>query len=430
MKRVAVIGAGVMGLAAAYKLLKTGGYEVTVYEAGDSIGGMAVHFDFSGINIERYYHFICKPDTAMFDLVSELGLEASLKWKCTRMGYFMNGKLYDWGNPVALLKFPALSLIQKMRYGLHMFYCTKISDWHGLDKINARDWFKKWIGQSTYDILWDKLFALKFYKYENNLSAAWIWSRIKRVGVSRKNIMQEELGYLEGGSKTLLDALVQKIEDMGGTILTSTPVKSSATVDNKIMLETSKGKFGSDYVISTIPLPYVSRLFPQLPHEIRRKYDQIENMGVVCVIVKTRKQLTPNFWLNINDPEIEIPGLIEMSNLQNYPDTIIYAPFYLPVDNPKFTRTDEQFIQETIACLLRVNPDYTEDDILDITVSRYGRAQPVCPPGFENFLPDINTPVPGLVVADTTYYYPEDRSISESIKLGNQMADLVINAEA
>ncbi|NOZ37691.1 MAG: FAD-dependent oxidoreductase [Gammaproteobacteria bacterium] len=107
MSKVAVIGAGVMGLACAYDLLKQG-HEVDIYEADDRIGGMAAHFDFAGLNIERYYHFICKPDQSLFELLKELGIEDKLCWTDTRMGYYFKGRLHEWGNPIALLKFPEL----------------------------------------------------------------------------------------------------------------------------------------------------------------------------------------------------------------------------------------------------------------------------------------------------------------------------------
>ena len=56
--------------------------------------------------------------------------------------------------------------------------------------------------------LWRPLFDFKFYEFADNISAAWMWTRMRRVGRSRKSMMQEELGYIEGGSKTLVDALV------------------------------------------------------------------------------------------------------------------------------------------------------------------------------------------------------------------------------
>ena len=53
MKKIAVIGAGPMGLAVAYQLT-IDGYEPVLFEADDRVGGMAAVFDFDGIDIERY----------------------------------------------------------------------------------------------------------------------------------------------------------------------------------------------------------------------------------------------------------------------------------------------------------------------------------------------------------------------------------------
>lgn len=52
MADVAVIGAGAMGLATAYHLLKRG-HSVDVFEADKVAGGMAAHFDLDGLSLER-----------------------------------------------------------------------------------------------------------------------------------------------------------------------------------------------------------------------------------------------------------------------------------------------------------------------------------------------------------------------------------------
>ena len=113
-----------MGLAAAYHALKRG-HEVTVLEAAREVGGMAAHFDLGGLSIERFYHFVCKSDHATFDLLAELGLGDKMRWVPTSMGYFIDGKLYPWGDPVSLLTFPKLSPIEKLRYGAMMFFSTR-----------------------------------------------------------------------------------------------------------------------------------------------------------------------------------------------------------------------------------------------------------------------------------------------------------------
>ena len=431
-EKIAVIGAGVMGLACAYDLLKSG-HEVHIYEADDRIGGMAAHFDFKGINVERYYHFICKPDEHLFTLLDELDIKDTLKWRDTYMGYYFKGKLHDWGNPIALLKFPGLDLISKLRYGFHAFFSTKINDWQHLDNQEASVWIKKWIGNKSYDVLWKRLFELKFFEYKDNLSAAWIWTRIKRVGTSRKSMMQEQMGYLEGGSETLLIHMEQAIKKMGGQIhlqqtvqkIESQNIESGINRVSTIVVNGEERNY--DAVFSTIPLPFVADMVEALPESYKEKYRAIKNMGVVCVIFQLDKPVSRNFWLNISDENIDIPGLIEFSNLRPFERNVVYVPYYMPQTHSKHEMSDDEFIAEARSYIKQVNPELTDYSFIHAHVSRYGFAQPVCPPGFAKTLPPIKTPIENLFIADTSYYYPEDRSISESVRLGREMAAMLDN---
>jgi protoporphyrinogen oxidase len=134
--------------------------------------------------------------------------------------------------------------------------------------------------------------------------------------------------------------------------------------------------------------------------------------------------LSPYFWLNISDPEIDIPGFIEYSNLNALGGHIVYAPFYIPGEHPDFQRDDEFFIQKVRDYLVAVKPDLSDADILKIAAGRYRYAQPICEPEFAKRLPPISPGVEGLYIADTCFYYPEDRSISESIQLGRKLAKM------
>jgi hypothetical protein len=46
----------------------------------------------------------------------------------------------------------------------------------------------------------------------------------------------------------------------------------------------------------------------------------------------------------------------------------------------------------------------------------------VCEPGFAAKIPPIRTPIAGLQIADTCFYYPEDRGVSEGARLAREMA--------
>lgn len=423
-ERIAILGAGPMGLAAAYQLVKDG-HQPVIFEADDRVGGMTACFDFNGLTIERYYHFHCTSDSAFLGILSELGISDKMHWVETKMGYYYKNKVVPWGNPIALLKFPGLSLTAKFRYGLHAFLSTKRNNWKPLDKVEASAWIKCWVGKEAYEILWRKLFDYKFYNYSNNLSAAWIWSRIRRIGRSRYSLFREKLGFLEGGSNTLLQEMKNHIQVKGGIFHLNTPVKR-VLIENKevygVELKDSVEKFAK--VISTIPLPYIANIIPDLPSDIKNQFRALKNIAVVCVIVKLKHAVTENFWLNINDPNMDIPGLVEYTNLRPLEQTIVYVPFYMPHEHPKFQEPDESFIRKVKYYLKKINPTLCDDDFIDLRASRYSHAQPICEPGYLDKLPPVALPIKGLWVADTSYYYPEDRGISESINFGRNMARL------
>lgn len=426
MSKIAVIGAGPMGLEVAYELTKQD-HQVDLYEFDDRLGGMSAHFDFDGLSIERYYHFVCRPDEPLFELLEELGIADQLRWVDTRMGYYYHGHLHRWGDPISLLTFPHLNLISRLRYGAHMFFASKRdkTNWRDLDDLDAVTWLKKGSGKKAYEILWDRLFRLKFHDFTDNLSAAWIWARIRRVGQSRRSIFQESLGYIEGGSQTLLNELAKRIGQQGGNIHLSTPVQNVRIENDRVSgIELKDGFREYDQVISTIPLQYIPRLIPDLPEEQLERYRQVQNIGVVCLIYKLKKPVTDNFWLNISDPDFDIPGIIEMSNLRPLPDNVVYVPYYMPQSHPKFSWSDEAIINEATGYLKKLNPELGDEDIISVNASRYAYAQPICQPGFASLLPPIRGKVENLLIADTSYYYPEDRSIAESVQLGKQLAQM------
>ena len=422
MARVVVVGAGAMGLAAAYHAAKAG-HTVEVLESAPEPGGMAAHFDFDGLSIERFYHFVCKSDESTFELMRELGIGDRMRWRVTSMGYFTGGKLYRWGDPIALLSFPGVSLISRLRYGLLAFVSTRRERWDEIETESARAWITRWCGREVYDRLWKPLFELKFYQYADQISAAWVWTRIKRVGRSRRSLFKEELGYMEGGTQTLVDALCRGIEKHGGAIRTGCGVQRVAVENGRVRgVETRSGFVAADAVICTVPTPLVSQIVPDLPAAWKEKYAAIRNIGVCCLVFKLKRSVTPHFWVNVSEPDVAIPGFIEFSNLRPVKETIVYVPYYMPVDHPKFTWPDQALLDEAFGYLQRVNKDLTVSDIISSRVARLRYAQPVCEPAFASRIPPIQTPIAGLQIADTCFYYPEDRGISESVRVGKQMA--------
>ncbi len=420
---IAVIGGGPMGLAVAYELCLQG-FRPVLLEADDRLGGMAASFDFAGVELERYYHFHCLSDHAFFQLLQELNLQDSLRWKQTRMGFFLDGRLYPWGTAAAVLGFRRLPLATRLRYLLHAARCLTIRDWHHLDGLSATTWLKRWLGEQGYRVLWEKLFAYKFYHHSDSLSAAWIWSRIRRIGQSRRGL-KETLGYLEGGSQRWIEALAGEIRRRGGTIRLHSPVGRLGGSDGAdgVVLSTPAGQERFDAAISTVPLPLVAPMLAAggADAALVRPFEAQLSVACACVVIQTRQPITANFWTNVNDERFRIPGIIEMSNLQPLQPHITYVPFYMPADHPDYGRPSAAFIDDSIACLKAINPSLQDGDILAAHCSRYRHAQPVCGLHFRRSLPPLQ-PLPNLWIADTTVYYPEDRGISESVQFGRSLA--------
>ena len=96
----------------------------------------------------------------------------------------------------------------------------------------------------------------------------------------------------------------------------------------------------------------------------------------------------------------------------------------MPETHPKFSRSRRRTsCAEAFGYLQAAQPGAAAAGRSKaIHVGRLRHAQPVCPPGFLAKLPPVQTAIDGLQIADTCFYYPEDRGISESVRFGQLMA--------
>jgi len=183
--------------------------------------------------------------------------------------------------------------------------------------------------------------------------------------------------------------------------------------------------------ISTVPLPLLTQIAPDLPLEYTAQLKRIEYLGIVCLVFRLRKALTNNFWVNINDPRIAFNGFIEYTNLNPLPDLngshIIYIPFYTPVASERFERNDKSLVDEYVAALQNINPSFKTDWIEEYFVFRERFAQAICQVGFSEFVPSHETPIPNLYITDSAQFYPEDRTISAAILVGQHVAKMIVS---
>ncbi|MCA9853109.1 MAG: FAD-dependent oxidoreductase, partial [Dehalococcoidia bacterium] len=87
---VGVVGAGVLGLAAA-RILQDLGHSVTIFEGRDEVGGQVVTFPVGGTPLECFYHHLFTNDTTSVRYIQEMGLGDELLWIEPHNGHLVNG---------------------------------------------------------------------------------------------------------------------------------------------------------------------------------------------------------------------------------------------------------------------------------------------------------------------------------------------------
>jgi len=425
VRRAVVIGGGPAGIKAAHSLVKAGA-EVTLLEGSSVLGGLASSFDVQGVRIERYYHFICKGDDHLVDTLAELGLSDRLHWRDSRMAYFVDGRLYPFLTPVELLRFSPLSLADRVRAGAAVKLAQRMKE-EDLAEERAIPWLKRMFGERAYRVIWEPLMRFKFAEHAPDISAAWIWARMVRLSRSRTSPWREELGYIDGGSKVVLEGLGRDFEARGGRVVLGAAVETIRIEGGRATGVRVNGEtMPADAVISTATTSRFRQMAPELDGPYVEGLRRIPTIGIFCLFLRLARPVTPFFWVNTNDPRVPFAGMIEYTNLNPLPelegDTILYVPQYLSADDPRYAQGDEEVLRRYTDALSLIHPAFDRSWVKFSAVFRDRFAQPICLTDYRSATPSVQTPIPNLFLTDSCQLHPHDRTISGSFGLGLEAA--------
>jgi len=424
-RRAIVIGGGPAGIKAAHELVKTGA-DVTLLESAPVLGGLASAFDVQGVRIERYYHFICRGDDHLVDTLDELSLSHKLHWRDSRMAYFVDGRLYPFLTPVELLRFSPLSVLDRVRAGAAVKLAQRMKE-EDLAEERAIPWLKRMFGERAYRVIWEPLMRFKFAEHAPDISAAWIWARMVRLSRSRTSPWREELGYIDGGSKVVLEGLGRDFEARGGRVVLGAAVETIQIEGGRATGVRVNGEtIPADAVISTATTSRFIQMAPDLDGPYVEGLRRIPTIGIFCLFLRLARPVTPFFWVNANDPRVPFAGMIEYTNLNPLPelegDTILYVPQYLSADDPRYAQSDEEVLRRYTDALALMHPAFDRSWVKFSAVFRDRFAQPICLTDYRRTTPSVQTPVPNLFLTDSCQLHPHDRTISGSFGLGLEAA--------
>ena len=222
--KIGIIGAGAAGLSAAYDL-SSQGHRVVVYESAPFIGGQASTIPVGGGPLERGYHHLFTNDSAILQLMADLGISDAMEWYPSRVGTYTSGKVYKTTTPLDLLRLGAIPIVDRIKLGLFALRVKRIRDWRGLEDQTADSWLGEKLGGMAYEKVWAPLLKGMFGDYYDQIGMPWFWSKIQTRFASRQGIRgREMLGYPTGSFDTVFDRLRSTIESQGGEIQLSAPV--------------------------------------------------------------------------------------------------------------------------------------------------------------------------------------------------------------
>ena len=435
--RVGIIGGGAAGLAAAYELTKQGHY-AEVFEAAPFLGGQASTFEVGGGQLERGYHHLFVSDTAMTELIHELGLGDQLAWLESKVGFYHSGRIWDFATPMDLLRFKPLTLLQRLRLGLWTFALQKTRNWQKFEGVTAQDWLTRHLGAETYRTIWEPMLRGKFGEYYDQISMTWLWGKIYlRVASREKGLQKERLGYPMGSFGEVFDRLGERIVEQGGAVHISARVNRVAVDDNggatglEVQLAGQEAEVREyDAVIATTPSYVFTRLVSNLPPDYLDKLVNVRYLAAVLIILTLDRPLSPKYWLNIADRSLPFVGLIEHTNMIDpalYGGRhIVYLTNYTARESDLYQKNDAELLEDFIPHLQKINPEFDRSWIREYYHHKVDGAQPIIGVNYSQRIPDHRTPIRNLYLANTTQIYPEDRGTNYSVRMGRQVAEMVL----
>ncbi len=426
--RIAIIGAGPTGLAAAYDLTRAG-HEVVLYEAGEQVGGLAggfrePHWEWS---LEKFYHHWFRSDRAILGLISELGWSDQVLFPRPYTVLYYQGKFYPADSVWTALRFflPRFPPADVIRFGAVGTYLKLTSRWQRLERVPAATWLRRWAGRWIYEAVWEPMLVGKFgEEYVEEVNMAWFWARIK----SRTT----RLGTFVGGFQAFFDRFAAVLRESGATIqLKATVTGIFPGPGGHFRVETVQESGDYDAVICTASPTLATRMIPDLPKDYAARLQSLKSLGAVVLIVALDRPLTQYYWHNLpKSAGFPFLALVEHTNFVSPSyfggDHLLYCGDYLPPGHDYFRLSKEELLEHFLQAFPRFNPSFRRSWVRQSWLWRATYAQPVPPVNHSQNIPDLRTPIPGLYFASMSQVYPWDRGTNYAVELGRKVAGLIL----
>ena len=384
-KKVAIIGGGLSGLAAA-KYLVDAGHEPTVYEARDVLGGkVSAWQDEDGDWIETGLHIFFGAYPNMMNIFAELDIHDRLQWKMHKMIFAMQefpGEFttFDFipGIPAPfnfalaiLMNQKMLTLPEKLQTAppLLPMLIEGQAFIDAQDELSVTEFMRKYgmperINEEVF-IAMAK--ALDFID-PDKLSMTVVLTAMNRF-LNEDNGLQ--MAFLDGNQPDrLCEPIRQHVEKNGGKVILNAPVKEIVTGEDgrvSYLLMRSGERVVADEYISAMPVDIMKRMTPKAWQTVPyfRQFDELEGVPVINLHVWFDRKLKAVDHLCFSrSPLLSVYADMSVTCKEYYDDDesmleLVFAPCS-PIAGGNvnwINKSDEEIIDATMGELARLFPD-------------------------------------------------------------------------
>lgn len=291
---IAVLGAGISGLSAA-RLLSDKGYEVTVYEKDSSVGGLAKSRFKDGILYDPHGgHILNSKHPEVMEWVFSIYSNGNWKYTERNAKIYFNGKFVSYPFELSLCELD----IQDATNCVYDFILAQ----SGKEPSNFKDWLVWNFGQSICDCYMipynEKIWAYPLDQMETQWVAGKMPLPTKKEIIHSmllKNPTERKMPHSTfyypryGGIQSFMNELAHGLNVRCNTDVTHINKKDGKWCINDEAVY--------DHVISTIPLPDISRVMDNLPPDIINHISGLKYNSLTTVLFECPE--TDITWLYI-----------------------------------------------------------------------------------------------------------------------------------
>jgi len=377
MKRYVILGAGVSGLAAAYRLALAGQH-VTVVEKSNKVGGHGSSFKRGDFTLDYGPHKLYSQLPGLMPFFKEFLGEECLKMKKLNSIYVM-GRMFSF--PPKISNLLGNITFRTISGGLHVGFSALPALFPSKPARNFEEYFINGFGKAGYRLMFEG-YAKKVWGNPKELSPELARKRVPVEGIThlmgqfvggkkKKVVSADYFYYPKDGLIKLSERFADEIKKHGGEILLNSKVEKIKREGNMVVsVECGSKSIPGDVFISTLHLrDVVHAMHPELPKETNAAVDALRHSSLkLCYVFLNKQRAMKDAWIFFPGSDIIFNRISEQKAFSPYTcpvgKTVLCAEVTVPPGSPITEWSKEQLFERVKKDLVKVGL-IKEEEIFD-----------------------------------------------------------------